>query len=311
MSGEESHSSVCLKTLGGRLKVARERQRLSQAELARLLNVHKNTIGLYEKDRREPPVRVLTALHRVLRVNPAWLLDLGGPPPPGIEPTEYGVAEHDGPAPSADRNDEPVPAGSSPQSSLTAEREGTLDEVAELRRAVQPPHEANATEPAPSFLPPPAATDGDEIVFIRSHEPVDIRSFAMVPKAETVLSAGGGAVVMSERVGEPHAFRLAWLNQRVTSVKNLVLMDVEGDSMLPTFKAGDTVLVDKGQRRILPGDIYAMRMDNSLVVKRLNILPNGRVRVISDNKELYPPETVYADEVHVIGRVIWFARSLV
>lgn len=82
------------------------------------------------------------------------------------------------------------------------------------------------------------------------------------------------------------------------------------DSMLPTFKAGDTVLIDTGQRRILPGDIHAVRMDDSLVIKRLNILPQGRVRVISDKKELYPPETVYAYEVHVIGRVIWYARSL-
>jgi phage repressor protein C with HTH and peptisase S24 domain len=37
----------------------------------------------------------------------------------------------------------------------------------------------------------------------------------------------------------------------------------------------------------------------------------GRVRVISENRDEYPPYEVDQADLRIIGQVIWFARELV
>ncbi|WP_372922874.1 helix-turn-helix transcriptional regulator, partial [Roseovarius sp.] len=96
------------------------------------------------------------------------------------------------------------------------------------------------------------------------------------------------------------------------SPSQLRIMHVEGDSMAPTLLDGDTVLVDMTRRAPNPPGIFVLDDGMGLVAKRLEHIPNSdppAVRVISDNG-FYSPYERTADEVHIVGRIRWFAREI-
>ncbi len=62
----------------------------------------------------------------------------------------------------------------------------------------------------------------------------------------------------------------------------------DGDSMSPTINDGNTIFVDKGRTTIKDGKIFAVSYGGLHYCKRLYNLPNGGIRVVSDNKEEFP-----------------------
>lgn len=82
--------------------------------------------------------------------------------------------------------------------------------------------------------------------------------------------------------------------------------------MEPTLRDGDEVLVDASdQGSRLRDGIYVLRADDALVVKRVTIQPGGRQITISSDNSAYPTWTdVDRSTIHVVGRVIWFGRSV-
>ena len=84
---------------------------------------------------------------------------------------------------------------------------------------------------------------------------------------------------------------------------NVKMLKVIGDSMMPTLKAGDWVLVDISQQNPDTDGMYLLSMVSGLVVKRLQ-LGISDFTIISDNPK-YKPITASAGEVKVIGRVIY------
>ena len=109
--------------------------------------------------------------------------------------------------------------------------------------------------------------------------------FSYVPMAKAQLSAGGGSFVLTEDFVGYYAFRKDWLKRIATGPDQVVLMKVQGNSMAPTIMDKDTVLIDIGRTRIIEGQIYAMRLDSTIMIKRLTHRPGGIINVISDNKE--------------------------
>jgi phage repressor protein C with HTH and peptisase S24 domain len=153
-----------------------------------------------------------------------------------------------------------------------------------------------------TLLGGPPDQDGDQpgLVSIKRH-PVSV-------------SAGPGAVV-SEELGKPcFAFDERWLKALTASAPaKLSIVRVEGDSMAPTLNAGDDILVDLGDAadRLRDG-IYVLRIDDSVVVKRLALNPMGRrVTVQSDNPAYSDWPDCGLDEISCIGRVIWSGRKIV
>ncbi|MBU1001853.1 MAG: helix-turn-helix transcriptional regulator [Proteobacteria bacterium] len=135
--------------------------------------------------------------------------------------------------------------------------------------------------------------------------------FDFIPLVEAKLSGGGGSLETEDRVLGYYAFRRAWLNGR-GKVDAMRLMRVTGQSMEPTLEDEDVVLVDLSQQDILAGKIYAVRMDDEIVVKRLEKKP-GLLVLVSDNRRFYDPLEVVVGEqlnVQVVGRVIWMAREM-
>ena len=90
----------------------------------------------------------------------------------------------------------------------------------------------------------------------------------------------------------------------------MVLMDVFGNSMEPELRDGDTVLVDQGQKDVLAGAVFAVGIEDTIMVKRVEKHPNKLV-LLSDNTRYAP---IYLDEGHrdavrIIGRVVWACRN--
>jgi len=171
------------------------------------------------------------------------------------------------------------------------------------------PEELMTGEPQAGY-PSLHTHDNFPSVLIPQRELADPSYFDYVPMAEAHLSAGGGAFVLSEQMGEMYSFRKEWLRRVASSPRNVVLMNVRGDSMAPTIKNGDSVLIDTGRRHVYDGNIYALRLDETIVIKRLSLLPGNRIMILSDNKAEHPPYNAEAKEVQVIGQVVWLARAL-
>lgn len=83
------------------------------------------------------------------------------------------------------------------------------------------------------------------------------------------------------------------------------------DSMMPTINDGDTIFVDRGRNHIKDGKIFAIEHGGLFYCKRLYKLPNGGVRVVSDNSDEFPEYIVTREEMAdfiVIGWVYSISR---
>ena len=139
----------------------------------------------------------------------------------------------------------------------------------------------------------------------------DPAEFDLVPMVETRLSAGNGCFVLSENVEGYYAFRKSWVRSVAASARDLVLMRVDGDSMNPTIRSGDTVMIDASRRTIIEGQVFALRVDDTIMIKRLSYRPGGRVLVGSDNRQEFDPYEVDLADLHVLGQIIFFSRVLI
>ncbi len=133
--------------------------------------------------------------------------------------------------------------------------------------------------------------------------------FKNVPKVKARLSAGGGSFEVGSEIKGYYGFRKDWLTTK-GNVNKMVLMDIFGNSMEPEIKDGDTVLIDESQKDILAGAIYAVGIDDTIMVKRLEKHPNKLV-LHSDNKEYSPIYFQGSDinSIRIIGKVIWTCRE--
>lgn len=81
------------------------------------------------------------------------------------------------------------------------------------------------------------------------------------------------------------------------------LVEVVGDSMYPTIKDGDYVIIDETKNYGIDG-IYAINLHNQLLIKRLKFKLDGTVDIISDNhqyhSENYDPKETQVP-LHILG----------
>ena len=143
--------------------------------------------------------------------------------------------------------------------------------------------------------------------------PVDIDEFVFVPRYDIQAAAGHGQLVGDEQPMFAMAFRRYWIENYVTrDIKKLSVISVKGDSMEGVLNDGDTILINHGQTTPRDG-LYVLRLNENLLVKRLQLIPGGIVNVISAN-EAYPTFEIDlknpTDDVAIIGRVEWFGRSI-
>ncbi|MEI9849673.1 MAG: S24 family peptidase [Sphingomonas sp.] len=130
-----------------------------------------------------------------------------------------------------------------------------------------------------------------------------------VPRLDVGASAGPGGLVEGEARRRPGALDPGLLRQLGVRPAAASMIRVEGESMEPTLAHGDEILVDRDRRRLdMRAALFVLRIDGAVMVKRLRAL-GGDVEVLSDNPA-FAPRLCGAEEVEVIGRVVWLGRSL-
>ena len=124
-----------------------------------------------------------------------------------------------------------------------------------------------------------------------------------VPRIALTASAGAGAVALEERAIGVFRFDKFWLRGQGLNPAMLSAIAVTGDSMEPTLRDGDEILVDRTPRRLRDG-IHVVRRGDALLVKRLDTSRSGRIVLFSDNRA-YDPIELAPSDIEVIGRVVW------
>lgn len=124
-----------------------------------------------------------------------------------------------------------------------------------------------------------------------------------VPRLDLGASAGPGRVAGDEAAFDTFRFSRRWLAEQGLERAQLSAITVAGDSMEPLLNDGDEILVDCSARPFRDG-IHVVRLGDSLLVKRVAQAGAGRLALLSHNLA-YPPIEVAAEDVTIIGRVVW------
>lgn len=143
------------------------------------------------------------------------------------------------------------------------------------------------------------------------HGSAIVPKYKSAPYVKARLCAGDGSFEVDETIRDYWMFRADWLNRK-GSASHMILIDIHGNSMEPELKQGDTVMIDTSQKDILAGSIYAVGIDDTIMVKRIEKHP-GKIVLRSDNKDYEP---VYLkrnemDSFRIIGKVVWISRDVV
>ena len=129
-----------------------------------------------------------------------------------------------------------------------------------------------------------------------------------VPRLALGASAGPGALAGEEQAIGAFRFSARWLRGQGLDPAMLSAIVVAGDSMEPTLRDGDEILVDRTPRPLRDG-IHVVRVEDAVLVKRLDTGRPGVIALLSDNPA-YRALELPAGEVQVVGRVVWKSGRL-
>lgn len=187
-----------------------------------------------------------------------------------------------------------------------------LGEKVGVSRNTQANYEKEVSSPDAAYLSSVAAI-GIDVLYVltgqHSGEPSLASDagpeFVEVPLYDIQAAAGNGRLFDEERIKYVLHFRRDWITQEGLFPKDLVAVEVVGDSMDGTLLEGDTVVVNQAVRE---GDgVFLLRLGEALRIKRVQRLTDGSLRLSSDN-EFYAPEVVHPEQltnVEIIGHCHW------
>lgn len=131
----------------------------------------------------------------------------------------------------------------------------------------------------------------------------------LVPIVEIDQDYGMGGTFTADYVEETvQHFPRMWLESITLSPpSSLTVARGKGDSMDPTIRDRDMVIIDRSRRVLDEQDaIWALTVGQIGMIKRLRARGENIV-IVSDNKHV-GDEVVHNEEVHIVGRVIFIGR---
>lgn len=158
---------------------------------------------------------------------------------------------------------------------------------------------------------------GELLDFDPNHPEVDVikiigenDALVKIDVIDAYLSAGPGAENLTENIIGQIAFSTHLLDRMGVKPSAAKIVKVNGTSMEPTLINGSLVMVDmRDNTPTSKGLVYALRIDNETFVKRLEKIVNGPLLVHSDNPQLQTEAFNGGTDIHVIGKVVWSART--
>ena len=141
-------------------------------------------------------------------------------------------------------------------------------------------------------------------------EPATSERSVLLPRYNVHASAGNGTVVLSEDITDFLTVSRSLIERIAPPGARLGIIAATGDSMFPTVQDGDLLIIDfsVGRPHVDAGGVFVVSYAGGLFVKRLQVMVDGTIQIISDNPA-YAPERIerdMADELmQVHAQVIW------
>ncbi|MDF7675204.1 helix-turn-helix transcriptional regulator [Neisseriaceae bacterium ESL0693] len=142
-----------------------------------------------------------------------------------------------------------------------------------------------------------------------TNDKININDFVFIPRydLDALPIHGGDAKPPLFHV----AFRKYWIDNFIAAnPEDLSVTSIKGDSMQGLLNDGDVILVNHSQNKPEDG-IYVLRVGKNFLVKRTQVLPEGKLLVKPTNKE-YESFTLDLknENVAIVGKVEWFGRRI-
>jgi phage repressor protein C with HTH and peptisase S24 domain len=151
------------------------------------------------------------------------------------------------------------------------------------------------------------AEDGGGAIEIDYYRPGVAGDEVWIAHYDVRAAMGGGQIphdypemLQDVRVSPQH---LREMGVEFTEHYHLKMVTGWGQSMAPTIKHRDPLLVDISIREFTGDGIYMFSWEGHLYIKRLQWMGDGQIKMISDNTR-HPPETIRVDETYIQARVL-------
>lgn len=165
-----------------------------------------------------------------------------------------------------------------------------------------------------------SADDSDENLFeitpVDSLEIQDPKKYQLIKALppDLVALGAGARYCLAEDCNIDYTYRaysIDFFIKHKLDPRNLLAFKVYGDSMMPMLQDGCWVLVDTSKTKIIDKNVYALVIDNSLMVKQLVNGVLGELVVNSLSPE-YPTVVIDLKSTHVkiLGRVVEYSCVL-
>ncbi|WP_212806114.1 helix-turn-helix transcriptional regulator [Pseudomonas sp. Eqa60] len=142
-------------------------------------------------------------------------------------------------------------------------------------------------------------------------DPLDEDDCEVPYYAEVEFAGGDGMTEVVEVADRKLRFSNATLRAAGVDCASAAVARVKGRSMERLIMDGAAIGFDMSDTSIIDGEIYAFNHGGMLRVKYLYRLPQGSIRISSENGEDYPDEIMTAEswreETNMLGRVFWWS----
>ena len=141
-----------------------------------------------------------------------------------------------------------------------------------------------------------------------NHRSIVTDDFVVIPVFSAQASCGNGNVVETATVVRLIEVNKAWIHRfcGTANMRALNIISVTGDSMSPTLKDGDFIVIDTSAKHAYTDAMFAYMLDDDLFVKRFQ--RTGRNLTIRSDNPMYPPVVLTPEDMEygfkVIGRVV-------
>lgn len=276
-----------LTDLGARLREARDKLGITQAEFAELVGVERKTQGSYEAGKTLPKRQYFAALAQI-GVDVPYVL------------TGQKLGVEDRPIDRPFIRTALLPAVAVPAPQFPDARSG--DGSAEVSGAKLPVWEVGEVRPLTLHL-------SEEAGQIK-------REYQVIPRILATARAGEwrGRRVGTDQVAADMAGVIAMERNFMRAElgrdgQGFVTVRVEGDSMERTLADGETIIIDTLVDRVTANGIYVLGVGDDLIVKRVVRKLDGSLVVKSDNPVYSDSDELFTEEashrIKVIGRMVW------
>lgn len=133
-----------------------------------------------------------------------------------------------------------------------------------------------------------------------------------IEKVKARPRAGTGGLEADGEHDGLYSFHSSFIARKRGRPDDMKIFEVAGESMSPTLANGDLIMINLADKDVRSGFIYLLRLEDELMVKRLENRPGGVLLIRSDNLD-YDSIQINRNEenteVQIFGRMVWSCRE--